>query len=90
MVLSMVLRKNLVLIQTIYGIHTYDELSNVEIPKKYSSSIKKLQERTIVQKIKKYKQKYGRNLKLGRCWDRKDDSHLEHLLIELQSQYDTL
>jgi hypothetical protein len=74
-------------IQLKCGVYSYDELSKIEIPKKYSGSIKKLQERYIVKQIKKYKQKYGRSLKLGRCWDRKSESYLNNLYLELQKEY---
>ena len=74
-------------IQLNCGVYSYDELAKVKIPKKYSDSIKKLQERYIVKQIKQYKQKYGRNLKLGRSWDRKSESYLNNLYLDLQKEY---
>ena len=70
-----------------HGIFTLEELIKTEVSKKYSSSIKVLQERGIVTDIKKYKEKYGRNLKLGKCWDRRSDEYLKEMLQELIKKY---
>lgn len=72
-------------IQIKCGSYAYNELCKIDTPKKYSDSIKKLQNRPIVKLIKQYKVKYG--LKLGRCWDRKSDSYLNNLYSEIQEKY---
>lgn len=74
-------------IQKIYGVYTLEELSNIKLDKKYSSSIKKLQNRPIVKEIKKYKELYGRKIILGRCWDRKKEDVLMKLLQNLIEKY---
>jgi hypothetical protein len=81
------LEKTLAEIQENYGHYDYEELSKMIPKKKYSDSIKQLQERPLVKKLKKYKEKYGRELKLGRAWDRKDDKYLEKLLSEVIEKY---
>lgn len=55
--------------------------------KKYSSSIKTLQNRPVVKQLKKYKEKYSSELKLGRCWDRKSDEYLNELLKKVEEIY---
>jgi hypothetical protein len=74
-------------LQNTYGIYEYEEISKIIIEKKYSKSIKKLQERSIVKEIKKYKEKYPRKIKIGRSWDRKSDESLNLILKELISKY---
>lgn len=74
-------------IQEKYGYYDYDTISNMYPKKKYSSSIKLLQDRPIVKQLKKYKEKYGRELKLGMSWDRKDNDYLEKLLSEVIETY---
>lgn len=70
-----------------YGIFTINELMSVNVIKKYSDSIRLLQQRPVVIEIKKYKEKYGRNLKLGRSWDRKSEEQLRLLLESLRKDY---
>lgn len=74
-------------IQSHHGIFTLEELIKTEVSRKYSSSIKVLQDRDIVRDIKKYKEKYGRNLKLGKCWDRKSEEYLKEMFQELIKKY---
>ena len=69
-------------IQQVHGIFTIEELSQTVTIKKYSNSIKKLQERLVVQQIKKYKEKFI--IKLGRSWDRKSTDQLEKILQDLE------
>jgi hypothetical protein len=77
-------------LQVEHGIFSLDELEKIQITKKYSSSIKLLQEREVVQKIKKYKEKYKKKLKLGKNWDRKSNDKLEVILIDLEKAYGKL
>jgi hypothetical protein len=81
------LEKTLTEIQEKYGYYDYEELSKMIPEKKYSASIKLLQERPLVKELRKYKEKYGKELKLGRVWDRKSDEHLEKLLKEVIEKY---
>ena len=81
------LEKTLTKIQEKYGYYDYEELSKMIPEKKYSTSIKLLQERPLVKELKKYKEKYGRKLKLGRVWDRKSDEHLKRLLLDVIEKY---
>jgi hypothetical protein len=81
------LEKTLTEIQEKYGYYDYEELSKMVPEKKYSASIKLLQERPLVKELRKYKEKYGRELKLGRVWDRKSDEYLEKLLSEVIEKY---
>ena len=74
-------------LQQKYGIFTINELMSVNVIKKYSNSIRQLQQRPVVIEIKKYKEKYGRNLKLGRSWDRKSEEQLGLLLESLRKNY---
>lgn len=82
-----ILNQTLATLQAIHGIYTHKELLLIKVPKKYSSSIKRLQEREIVKEIKKYKDKYGRKLVLGRSWDRKNEEVLQSILQSLINQY---
>jgi len=70
-----------------YGEFNVEELADIIPEKKYTSTIEKLQSRPYVKQIKKYKEKYGRKIKLGRVWDRKSDEWLMNKLKELQLQY---
>ena len=70
-----------------YGVFSIEELLKIKVVKKYSNSIKCLQERPVVKEIKKYKIKYGRNLKLGRSWDRKQEDQLVQILQDLIYKY---
>lgn len=74
-------------LQEKYGIFTFNDLTSVTLVKKYSDSIRRLQQRPVVMEIKKYKEKYGRDLKLGRSWDRKSEDQLELLLERLREKY---
>ncbi len=73
-----------------YGKHTLEELQTIQRTKKYSSSIKKLQERKEVQKIKQYKEKFGKKIKLGRSWDRKTDEQLMGILDNLEQEWGSI
>ena len=70
-----------------HGKFDIEELKKISPEKKYSSAIKKLQSRPHVREIKKYKERHGRKIKLGRFWYRKSDEWIESKLKELQIQY---
>ena len=75
-------------IQNNYGFFTYEELLEIKVIKKYSQAIKKLQDRVLVQKIQKYKDKYGtKNIKLEKNWYRKDEEYLNNTLENLIIKY---
>ena len=73
-------------IQKQYGVFSVDHLEQIELVKKYSDSIKKLQSRELVVIIKKYKELFPGLVKIGRSWDRKSDDALQQILSELQQQ----
>lgn len=77
-------------LQSKYGYYEYDVIRNIKPEKRYSSSIKKLQQRPVVLEIKKYKKKYGRKLKLGRSWDRKTEKELQKIVEKLKVEYGDL
>lgn len=83
------LLKILINIQNKFGIYDIKELDSLDSikEKKYSSSIKILQNRQIVFKIKQYKQKYPKEIKLGRVWDRKSEDYLQIILQDLINKY---
>lgn len=70
-----------------YGKFNIEELYKIEPKKKYSDAISILQSRQCVKEVKKYKEKYGREIKLGRAWDRKSDEWVLNKLKVLQLQY---
>ena len=74
-------------VQIKYGYYTYEEMSVMKPKKRYSDSIKKLQSRKLVKEIRKYKDKYGRKITIGRVWDRKSDEQLETILENLVNEY---
>lgn len=77
----------LLTLQSLYGTHEYNDLLIMFPDKKYSESIKKLQLRPLVIKIKKYKEKFKRKISIGRSWDRKSDQELELILNNLIIEY---
>ena len=84
------LRDILSKIQEKHGYYKYEALVDMKPERKYSASIKRLQERPIVQQIKKYKQKYGKEIKIGNSWDRKTEEELIAVLKYLENFYGTL
>lgn len=70
-----------------HGKFDIEELHKMEPKKKYSDAISILQSRQCVKEVKKYKDKYGKKLKLGRAWDRKSDEWVLNKLKDLQFQY---
>lgn len=73
-------------LQQSYGVFSFDEITKITVTKKYAESIKLLQSREVVKEIKKYKDLYGRNLKLGRGWDRKSEAELMQILQKLRAE----
>lgn len=74
-------------LQNKFGKYSYEELCTMNPEKNYSSSIRKLQQRPIVLEIKKYKEKFGRKVSIGRCWDRKSEDELKIILEHLINTY---
>jgi hypothetical protein len=70
-----------------HGTFTIEALLSTKVIKKYSNSIKQLQERSIVKEIRKYKTKFGRKIQLGRSWDRKHELYLTQILQDLKKEY---
>lgn len=85
-----VLFKKLDELKNSHGSYTYEELTAMQYIPKYSDSIKKLQNRPLVKKIKKYKEKYGNKIKCGKCWDRKCEADLIKILSDLEYKYGKL
>lgn len=74
-------------LQTRYGYYTLDSLRKMNSQKKYQEAIRKLQDRSLVKQIQQYRKKYGKQVRLGRSWDRKSEQHLRSLLATLQEKY---